>query len=397
MFLGMEKITTDPNTPIDPLEGRNFGMLALNDAERRIFMEIRNSPGVFRESLVGRLGLSKAMLSKTVRKFIDAGVVVEERAAPRHGQAGQPPLQLQIRDDAFSFVGINLSTRGGFAAVSDIHGRPRWLSSPEPLAAGPEAQLEQALVLTAAALQNARPGAEIGMYIPGLVSSSGRILEITPRQREIPFGRVIDALRAAFPDNPVSYGQADLIFQALKPQHYGQVLFHCSLGDGIGGQVFDTDRSFRGGFNQAGNVGALAPGNRPRPSVADLADHLGVAADSLTVERLAEMHQARDARLMTWIADRAPRLSMPFSAVAQLINPNKIVLGGNFPVPILKEIAARIELNVFDTPDRLPVTKPEIIVADVIGEQARALAAAALPLARFLFDGFHDQINQKDR
>lgn len=343
-------------------------------------MSIRNHPEISRAELVGLLGLSKAMLSKAVKKFLDLGLVTETRERPRERRAGQPALRLQVNYEALEFIGMNLSSRGCYAAVTNFLGQPKWVSSGMAWS-GEIADVE---VLLDQALAHTHDRAEVGLYIPGLLTAEGKVHEITPNQRHIPFQEITDHLRTHYPEHPLSIGQSDILFQALRPENFGKVIMYVSLNDGVGGQVFDRDRIFPGGFNQAGNIGGLVPETGPRPSLQDLANYLECGMDQLTIQRLRQMYSEKDPKLIEWIADRASHLSQPFSAVTQLINPNKIIIGGNFPREILLNIADHVSLNIYDLPNRKSLTKPQIEIAETIGEKARAIAAAALPVARFL-------------
>lgn len=370
----------DSLTPTEQRKHIRIADLSLSDGESRILMNIRNHPGISRAELVTRLGLSKGMLSKAVKKLLDSGLVSETRERLKTRRVGQPALRLQINHESLEFVGLNLSSRGCYAAVTDFLGQPKWIS-PKSEWSGNFADAD---ILLKQALAHCHDRVEVGLYIPGLLSADGRVYEITPNQRHIPFQDIADHLQETNPDHPLTIGQADLIFQAIRPENFGKVILHVSLSDGVGGQIFDRDRVFWGGFKQAGNIGALVPEASPRPSVQDLASFLGCAIDELTIERLDQMHRENNLDLMAWIADRAPRLSQPFSAVTQLINPNKIIIGGNFPRAILRDIAGRIALDLYDAPNRKILAKPQIDIAETIGEKARAIAAAALPIARFL-------------
>ena len=88
--------------------------------------------------------------------------------------------------------------------------------------------------------------------------------------------------------------------------------------------------------------------------------------------------------LMDWIESRGATLSEPLSAVVQLLNPQTIVLGGNFPNPVLSALRQHIDLSVYDVPTRMPLSKPDIVISDVLGEASRATASAILPLAKYL-------------
>lgn len=363
----------------------NLRELNLSETERAIFVAIRNRAGLSRIEIARTLGLSKGAVSKALAKLGEAGLVHEERETPANGRSGQPAIRIGLQTDSVRFVGLNLSTRGAYAAVSNLSLDAVWTSPHEPLAESAEAIVVQALALVETAQRHAGPASDIGMFVPAIFSASEDILEVTPRQAMVPYEQVRLALRARFPDSEiVASSRADLMQSALLPSLFGQVLFHLACADGVGGQIFDRSRIVRGGFNQAGNIGGMVPEPGPRPSVTDLANTLGCAPAELDLARLESLFADRDAVLFDWIDSRAEVISWPLSAVVQLVNPQKIILGGNLPKSILGALCDKIDLDKYDVPGRMPLNKPDVLISDVIGEARRAVAASTLPLASFL-------------
>jgi predicted NBD/HSP70 family sugar kinase len=367
--------------------GGSLNALPLGPTDRQIFMEIRNVTGTTRVAVARRLGLSKATLSRSLSKLDAMGLVTEERKKPTSGQVGQPTIRITLRLDRVRVIGLNMSTQGCVAAVSDLSGSRIWHSHQQPLAANAAAITLQAIALVTDAMTVADVGScDIGLFVPALFTPDGEIYEVTPNQSVIPFARIIAALRQEWPGSTVvPSGRADLLHHALEPEHFGQVLFHLSFADGIGGQIFDRDRPFRGGSNMSGNIGGMVPETGPRPSVTDLTHTLGMGPGLLSPDRIAGIHAAGDPRLRQWITDRATLLGPSISAVVQLINPEKLIIGGNLPQSVLAELAEQIDMSVYDVATRKPLRKPDISISNIIGEVARSFASASLPLARFAF------------
>jgi predicted NBD/HSP70 family sugar kinase len=241
--------------------------------------------------------------------------------------------------------------------------------------------------LVAQAFEQARCQTDIGIYIPGVLSPDGDILELTPKQQHVPFEDVIKSLSQAYPESQILASNAsDILLQALEPDNHQHVIFLVSMADGVGATTFNRDQIFRGGFNQASNFGGLIPETGPRPSLPDLAVHLGIPVEDLSLEYLDDLFHAGNQSLLAWIEDRGTRLSQPLSAVVQLINPNKIVFGGNFPASILAALMKFVDLSVYDLPNRLAVAKPELSVARVVGDHSRTLSAATIPIAQLLYE-----------
>lgn len=352
-------------------------------------MCLRNRPGTTRIAMARDLGLSKPTVTRTITKLTSAGLVTESRTKPEAGQLGQPEIAIELNADAFRFLGLSISDYGVNAAVTALDGRVIWRSDTAPLATGEDRIISQSIALAASAMQAVGiKCCDIGVFVPALFSGRDDIYEITPTHQGIPYSRIITELRRIYDQaNVVASSRGGLLHHAIQPQHAGHVLFYLSLAEGVGGQVFDRDRPFVGGYNMAGNIGALIPETGPRPSLPDLAAFLEQPRRELTLHRIDTLFQADDMRLHHWIEERAKGLNWALSAVVQLINPDRLIFGGDLPDSVLNAFKDRLDLARYDTPGRLPLRKPDVIVSDLLGEGHRSVGAAAAPIADFAFQG----------
>ena len=364
----------------------------LTPTERAILNHVWRHPECSRAEVSQQLGLSKAMLTKAVGRFLDERLVAEDRQNRLPSGRGQPAIRLRLVPGARLGVGVSLSTQGLDIAVSDlacqivatVSHSPLDTHEPEQTAARVVEEVRR--LLATPAVPDA-PLAGVGIFLPGLVSNEQEIQEITPSQRSMPFEAVKTALSTAF-GKPVYFENQALAYHAaIQPTNRYNVLLYVTLDYGVGGGLVDHGRIFRGGFNQAVNIGGLLPEPQPRPSVIDFARTLGEPEMDVTEARLERMMAAGDTKLLTWIDQRAPLLSMPLSIAVQMFNPEVIVLGGLFPKSVYAAMIDRIDLSLCDVPGRLPLMKPEMRVATLTGGHAPASAAAAVPIAR-LFFGF---------
>jgi predicted NBD/HSP70 family sugar kinase len=358
--------------------------LGLSGTEREIFLAIRNQSGISRVEISRLLSLSKGAVSKGLAKLSEAGIVDEERELPAPRHSGQPAIRIKLRKDAVRMVGLNLSTRGAYAAVSNLGSDKVWKSPFHPLEKSTSSIVSQAINLVKSA-QAAAGGIDIGVFVPAIFSASDEILEVTPKQSSVPFEEVKQGLIKQFPDSMVvASSRADIMYSALQPDLAGNVLFLIGFADGVAGHIFDRDRIVRGGYNQAGNIGGLIPETGPRPSITDLAKTLNINPLTLATADIEALFLQKNRALMDWIEDRGRGLSKPLSAVVQLINPQKIVLGGNLPASVLEALKNLVDLDEYDVPGRMRLSKPDIVISNIIGESERAIAAASLPLAKYV-------------
>ena len=80
-------------------------MRELNQNERRILDEIRRNPGLSRADVATRLGLSPALLTRFVTRFVGNGVLCEERET-HMTRRGQPALKLSVCKGTVAGLGL---------------------------------------------------------------------------------------------------------------------------------------------------------------------------------------------------------------------------------------------------------------------------------------------------
>lgn len=354
--------------------------LTLTDLELRVLRHIRSNPGKSRTEIAIALGISKSMMSKATSKFDEIGLISQERTTLEEGERGQPPVRLRLRDSAFHSIGIYLSTFKTATALTDLSGKVHFFrerkSSPKDIV---DLLLDD---IRAISTQLPSKPLGVGLALPALSDAQGDLFEITPTQKNLPFRRLADAIRAEF-SLPVYWDNATYCaatYESERPGNNGRCLFFVNLDFGIGGGLVSNGELFRGAFNQAANFGALVPETRPRPSLTDLAIHLGVPLEAMTEEFLMERWQMADPNLATWSAKRGKGLSGPLSTVVQLINPDTIVLGGLLPPPMLQHMLEQVSLDELDLAHRRPLTKPVLRVSELTGARGYAEAAALLPI-----------------
>ena len=223
----------------------------------------------------------------------------------------------------------------------------------------------------------------VGIAVLGIVGEDGALFEVTPTQRALPIREIVAAIRAHM-SLPVYWETASYClanFMAHQPGATSRCLFHLTLDFGVGGGLIWKGEVFRGGHSQAANFGGLIDETGKRPSLTDLARHLGRPVEQLTPTVLSDLLAAEDPQFLDWVIDRGRLLSSPLSAVVQLFNPDTIIFGGFFPSAVLQLLADQVDLTGFDIANRRPLTKPVLRVSDLIGSRGYAEAAALLPVS----------------
>jgi len=348
-------------------------------------MAIKRQPECSRASLAKQLGLSPALMSGAVTAFLENGWVSERRDGTRVGR-GQPALLLRLRAGAIAGIGVSLSTGGIVVSSVDLCG--------DTLAShslGTDAQdFKQALPkiedAMAALLDTAHHIAGITIWAPAMLNTSGDIIDLTPTQRSVDYLAYRQALKERF-EYPVHLeSKCSAIDEAMHVATPQSVIFALFLDYGVGGGLIERLRVYRGGFGQAVNIGALMPEPQIRPSLPDLARHLGLDPTKPGYDRMLDAQSDKRAEIDDWIQSRGQALSDPLAILTQLLNPTDIVLGGLFPEWILEGLLSQIRLDLYDVAGRAPIAKPTLRVARVVGEQALSVTAASAALYRTLCD-----------
>lgn len=343
---------------------------ALRHSEQLILGEVIRLPNQSRAQIAKTLALSPALLSKTIGAFVTEGLIAEKRVAQPSGR-GQPALKLRVRSRAAAGLGLSLTTNGIVGATVGIDGATlQVLRDPTP--ASEPGGLSCAARLVSQLLATADQFASITIQVPGIIDPDGSIVEVTPTQRVIDFPAFRKHLETGFQLPVVFESRVAAVDEAMRTGQNDAVIFVLILNYGVGGSFISGKSLFRGASGQAGNIGALVPESGPRPSLPDLARHLGIGLESLDPEMLDPF----EPRVAEWTADRGTGLSDALSTVVQLFNPSDIVIGGILPRKIIDRLIEHIDLHRFDFPGRSELPKPRLRSARTVGRDADAVAAA---------------------
>ena len=367
-------------------------MRKLNQNERRILDEIRRSPGLSRADVAAKLGLSPALLTRFVTRFLDNGVLFEERET-RNTRRGQPSLKLSVCPGAVAGLGLSMSTEGLFAAALDLTGEVLGIERRERTWKNTDDAVSVAMDALTPLIEAASHVVGLTIWVPAVASPSGGIAEFTPSQRALDYEDLYAGLAEKL-DMPVTCeSRTTAIYEAMYSPFSGRVSYNLYLNFGIGGSLIDGTRVIRGAFGQASNIGAMVPETGPRPSLVDLAGALGIETEALDLAEIEQRTEAGDPQILDWIRSRGAKLSEPLSAVVHLFNPSAIVVSGLFTRNVIEGLISHIDLGVYDLPGRVELAKPDLRPGTLVGPDSMAISAAAVPMyQRFVpnHDGLSD-------
>jgi len=151
---------------------------------------------------------------------------------------------------------------------------------------------------------------------------------------------------------------------------------------GLGGAIIINNQLVRGFHGNAGEYsGILAPDSlETRPTLELLRRY--VCDDGTPVENISTLIATFNIDwpgVERWLDTVCAPLSRIVTAIASVLDPQAIVLGGQIPKPLAARLKERITIHEGKKRRGRYPPRPEILVSEVVGDPA-VLGAAAIPL-----------------
>jgi predicted NBD/HSP70 family sugar kinase len=344
-----------------------------------VLRHVRTKGPCSRADIAAATGLSKAAVSSLVTDLIDRGIIRE--VGMTENRIGRPATMLVLDGSAYAAIGIEVTADSLTAVALDLAGE-RLLSWRRTFASESSSPGQAVASLAALAKRvvskinrEGRRVLGVTVGVPGLVDADG-VVGFAPslHWREIDLRKaLLTALHE--PAYPLLVDN-DANLAVLAEQRYGGNAFTANLvyltgGVGVGAGIICDGRLLRGGRGFAGEFGHLTvdPGGPPcgcgRRGCLEAVAGLGAVvqralpdADSEDTRTPSELgpqvdeivRRAKDAdpAALDALARTGRYLGQAIAIVANLLNPDRVVLGGYFTVlsPWLipdaeRELAAR--------------------------------------------------------
>ncbi len=205
----------------------------------------------------------------------------------------------------------------------------------------------------------------VGIGVPGPVDSKKGIVHYFPNIKgweEVPLKSILKkklGLRVELDNDVNAMTLGEFVFGAGKSCDN---LICLTLGTGVGGGIIIGGKLYRGGSMTAGEIGHM-PINETGPKcncggIACLERYIGnryilerakkVFGGNITLETLASLAKSGNKKAVAIWTDVAEKLSVALVEVVNLLNPDKIVIGGGVSKagslilnPLKKQIKAR--------------------------------------------------------
>ena len=293
-----------------------------------------------RVALAEELALNRSTVTVIISGLLEQGLVRELDAAPSGAKAnGRPRVGVALQGSGAYFGGMELGNELLTAVVTDLTGREVGRASePTRPENGPENAEERLCELLAGVVSDRRLEG-IGLTIPGIVSSAGR-LEWAPTLdwRDVTLGERVRTRFdvAVYVENDAN--AAALAEDQLRDASEGDSLLFVLLDSGVGAGLLVHRQLYRGGAGRVGESGHIrlpAADGSTGPAVEEVigrqailrtyqsdADHdatwedflAAIEAGEPTAENLRDRWQA----MLGWLT----------AALAWTLDPDVIIFGG---------------------------------------------------------------------
>ncbi len=381
---------------------RGANQTGMREHNERLVLTLLRGRGALAKSDIARItGLSAQTVSVIMRALEEDGLLL--RGEKQRGKIGQPSVPLSLNPEGAYFLGLKLGRRSADLVLADFLGGVRRKIRkvyPWPTPAGLKAFVREALPQATQGLTREQTSRIMGMGVAMPFQLWAWVDYIGAPQAEMDVWRDWDlqAELAEIVGMPV-YVQndataacgAELIFGAgEKPRD----CLYFYFGYFIGGGLVLNGRLYPGRTGNAAGVGTIpVPGAQGQTArlmaeastwlLARQMEARGLSSEPLWIQ--AESWDVPEDLLRDWVAQAAHGVAAATLSAAALLEIETVLIDGWTPAPVRAALVRETEaaLRRMD----LAGIEPPKIREGAIGPDARALGAAAIPLAqRFLVD-----------
>ena len=389
--------------------GNQSGLREFN--ERLILQVIRRANSISKAEIARKTGLTAQTVSVIVNRLLDEGLLRKERRRRVSGKVGQPAVPIALNPDGAYSIGVKIGRRSLDVLLVDFVGEvldhvSERYAFPDPDYVFP--RVGERVAHAMAALDSAQQRRMVGIGVAAPYGIGGWQQELSsPPDVLTKWGGIDIRQRIAddqeipiwFENDATAACMADLILHDENARFDNYL--YIFIGTFIGGGIVLDGLLHRGPFGFAGSVGSMPVPSSYDPKTTDSArptvQLIRCASRYLLDERLRDCGldpesavplsssgtweepplEAHDA-LAEWIGTTAASIAVAICAASSIVDFEGIVVDGALPQPVVTELTERID----DELDRLNfsgLVRPGL-VAGTIGNAARALGGAILPL-----------------
>ncbi len=369
---------------------------ALRAANRASVVRVlRHAGWATRAELVDQTGLSRATVSSVLQELTERGLIAE-RPSPSPGAQGRPPTKVGLDKSAGSAIAIDIGVRHVAVAVGDLSHSilaERWTTAPRGHTATSGTRIVMRSIEEAVRQASVDPeelvGAAISIAAP-VATDSGRLAVpgVLPGWNESTLAERV-AARWGIPvatENDANLGALGEVISRPAPDD-GDVVF-VKVASRVGLGIVRGNRIIRGRNGYAGEFGHVTAraagdpcwcGRRGCLELYAGGDGMlrRLAGSSPPVTSIADLvrHASTSSRVRRVVQDGAAVLARALANVAMVLDPSRIVLGGELAA--LGEALAQPVRRELET---LPFGTPVELSFSPLGERSSLVGALGLVL-----------------
>jgi predicted NBD/HSP70 family sugar kinase len=311
------------------------------------------------------------------------------------GGIGRTAVRYEVDADAAFVLGLDLGASTIRASVANIAGNIVKESEVKADPAGRERLIEQIGILKRDILDQAGVAAnrllQATVALPGVMNPHTGRLSLAPNLDDMGTIDVASSIRQVLEckvtfENDVNAGAIGEYWETAQPQ--GAHFAFISIGTGVGLGIIVDGRLLRGAGQAAGEVGYLPLGSDPfmplsveRGALESTLGAAGISAryhlagggEGVSVREIFERYREGQRAAVVVIEDSARLAALLVATVTAVLDPEKVVLGGNIGgQPEMVDLVRRI----------LPscTRRPVPVEQGLLGPRATVVGAAAIAL-----------------
>jgi len=376
---------------------------------------------ISRTALSEQLDLSLGYVSLLVKRLQEDGFLVEGGFAESSG--GRRRIHLQLNPELAHLVGVDFGTANIRVVVTDFLGKVlSFEKSPSATYRGKDSSLQLVCDQVNAYCKEDAAIRAIGVSHSGVINHEEGTVLFWPRVQgweRVPIKAILEQVcgkRTLVEDSSRT--------MALAEQQFGEGkgiknLVHVSVGMGIGSAVFANGRLCLGHKGLAGELGHItidedgelcSCGNRGclevfasgsamiekvrsalrKGVISSLTAQEGSA---LTIESIVAAGRAGDRLSQNVISEAGTHLGTALADIVNLLNPQKIILGGAVPQVAQNLLMEPLMLSLRQRAFSHSVHDLEVVVSR-LGEEASAVGAALLVAEKVLEEELRRKVDR---
>ena len=384
----------------------------LADAVLRLIWEKQR---ISRADIARLGGLSRSTVSEIIKEILPKGLISEMGEGPSRG--GRRPIVLEFRDEACVILGVEMGATHVAAALTDLRGRVLdWKTQDHPVRSDPAGTRRVIAELCRQCLEGpasqGRPLVGVGLAVPCPVDPSHperlSAVVLPDWKEELGLDDLMDELKVPLLlDNDANLG-------ALAEHWWGagrqsENLSYIKVATGIGSGHIINGEIYRGATGVAGEIGHMAIDPAGPPCLCGLRGCLVTFAgghailertrllvasqpesqlagqlEGLTIHEVENAALGGDPVALQVVNEAAEHLGTALASLLNLMNPEVVVLGGDF-ARLGELVLAPLRQRVRNLTLISSVAAARILVSR-LGPQSVAVGAATLVLKTALED-----------